>query len=543
MQLTLSTFLAMLTKFLPKGYLAFCMLLVLIPILVILSGFGEIDREIWAFLWEYQLPLLIKNTLFLMATVGFGVLFLGTTTAWLTTMYDFVGRRVLFWAMMLPLAVPAYVLAFTQLGLVDYTGFINTYFRENYQIEQFIPDMRHGWFLSVVMSSTFYPYVYLLARNAFMSMGVQSLEVGASLGLNPLQSFLKIALPMARPWIAGGVILALMEVLADFGAVSIFGFETFSTAIYEAWFGFYSIETAKQLASLIVIFVFILIALEQISRGKRRFNQTGKLAHKPQKLPRKYSVLAFLYCLLILAFAFIVPIIQLVAWGVATWQDVANQTLIHQAMYSLLASFLACMLVCVVAFLLAVCKRVDNSYFARFASRVAVLGYGIPSAVLAVGVFVPIAFLDNYLIDYLNTTYGYELTGVIKGTVFVLLLAYLIRFLALGLSSIESGFERIRPSLSEASVLLGVTGLVKIWRVYLPLLKGSLGVAMLMVFVDVMKEMPMTLMTKPYDWQTLATIIYSYTSEGRFDLAALPALLIVLTGLVPVILFSKINNQ
>ncbi|ELA09752.1 iron ABC transporter membrane permease FbpB [Moraxella macacae 0408225] len=520
------------------------MALVLIPVLVILLGFSEIDREIWDFLWEFQLPLLIKNTLFLMMAVGIGVVFLGTTTAWLTTMYDFVGRRVFFWAMMLPLAVPAYVLAFTQLGMVDYAGSINTFFRETYQIKQFIPDMRNGYFLSVVMSLTFYPYVYLLARNAFMSMGSRSLEVGASLGLNPMQSFFKIALPMARPWLVGGLILALMEVLADFGAVSVFGFETFSTAIYEAWFGFYSIETAKQLASLLIIFVFLLIALEQLSRGKRRFH-TNKSTNYRQQLPKKYGILAFCYCGLILALAFIIPIIQLGVWAVRTWDQIANEQLVEQAMYSLLASGLSAVLIAFVAFLLALSKRMDNSVFALIASRIATLGYGIPSSVLAVGVFVPIAFIDNYLIDWLSPIISPDepLTGVIKGTIVVVLTAYLIRFLALGLSSVEAGFERIRPSLTEACVSLGVTGFAMIWRVYLPLLKSSMGVAMLMVFVDVMKEMPMTLMTKPYDWQTLATIIYAYTSEGRFDQASLPALLIVFTGLIPVILFSKINDS
>ena len=221
-------------RVLPKVWLLLCMALVLMPLSVIMLAFGEFDQEIWGFLLDYQLPLLVKNTLILLLMTAVGVLLVGVSTAWLTAMYRFPLRGVLFWAMMLPLTVPAYVLAFVQVGMFDYTGAISTYLRQAHGFEQGLPDVRNIWGLSVVMILTVYPYVYLLARNAFLSMGQQSLEVGASLGLSPKQSAMKIALPMARPWVLGGLMLALMEVLADFGAVSIFGVETFTTAIYQA---------------------------------------------------------------------------------------------------------------------------------------------------------------------------------------------------------------------------------------------------------------------------------------------------------------------
>ncbi len=527
---------------LPRMWLLFCVVFMLIPLSVIIASLGEFDAEIWDFLIEYQLPELLKNTLTLILGVGFGVTLLGTVSAWLTSMYEFPLRRFFFWAMMLPLAVPAYVLAFTQLGIFDYTGPISTLLRERYGFENGLPDVRNGMGLIVVMSLTFYPYVYLLARNAFSGMGQRALEAGASLGLSPLQSFWRIALPAARPWIGGGMILALMETLADFGTVSIFSYDTFTTAIYQAWFDFYSIETAKQLAALLIFAVFILLAFEQISRGNRRFHQTGKTSSYQRKALTGYlKWLATAFCGLILAIAFFVPLVQLIWWAHDTWRSGFNIALWQHAWHSFSASLLATILVALVALLLALAKRADKSRLAAIMARIATLGYAIPGTVLAVGVFVPIAWLDNILLDWLNMPA--ETTAIFKGTLAVMLLAYLIRFLAVGYSAIEAGLERISPSQAEAARSLGCTGFAVIRRVYLPLLKGGLGTAMLMTFVDVMKEMPITLMTRPFDWDTLAVRIYAFTSEGQYAHAALPALVIVLTGLLPVILFSRTEQN
>lgn len=524
-------------RVLPKVWLLLCMALVLMPLSVIMLAFGEFDQEIWGFLLDYQLPLLVKNTLILLLMTAVGVLLVGVSTAWLTAMYRFPLRGVLFWAMMLPLTVPAYVLAFVQVGMFDYTGAISTYLRQAHGFEQGLPDVRNIWGLSVVMILTFYPYVYLLARNAFLSMGQQSLEVGASLGLSPKQSAMKIALPMARPWVLGGLMLALMEVLADFGAVSIFGVETFTTAIYQAWYGFFSIETAKQLASLLIVFVFALMFLEQVTRGGQRFaiDKSAQASIKPLQGTKAW--LATLYCVLVLTLGFLLPLGQLMVWAVVDWQWQSLHALLNPMWHSVLIGLMGAGLTAVVALLLVMAKRSDNSRFAQVATRVATLGYAIPGAILALGVFVPVAGLDNWLIERLSLSE--DMTGIFKGTLLVMLVAYVIRFLALAVSSVESGFERILPSMTESAVSLGVVGHRLITKVYLPLLKGSLGIALLMVFVDIMKEMPITLMTRPYDWDTLAVRIYAYTMEGQFNEASLPALVIVLAGLVPVIVFAK----
>ncbi len=529
-------------RWLPRLWLAACVCLVLVPLAVIVAAWGELDAEVWAFLLEFQLPLLLQNTVLLVLGVGAGVTVLGTASAWLTAMYEFPLRRFFFWAMMLPLAVPAYVLAFTQLGLFDYTGPISTHLREHYGWEQGLPDIRNAFGLTVVMSLTFYPYVFLLARNAFAGMGRRALEAGASLGLSPAQSFFKIALPMARPWIGGGVILALMETLADFGTVSVFSYQTFTTAIYQAWFDFYSLETAKQLAALLITAVFVLLALEQLSRGRRRFYQAGKAqqqTRKPLRGSRKW--LAFGFCSLILGLAFVLPLLQLLHWAYLERHTGLNSALWLNAWHSLAAALLAALLVAAVALLLALAKRADPSRLSSLAARIATLGYAVPGTVLAVGVFVPIAWLDNRLISLLGLPE--DGSAILKGTLAVMLLAYLVRFLAVGYAAVEAGLERISPAQAEAARSLGCDSRGVLQRIYLPLLKGALGTAVLMAFVDIMKEMPITLMTRPYDWDTLAVRVYAFTIEGQYAQAALPALLIVLTGLLPVILFSRTEHR
>ncbi|WP_259772340.1 ABC transporter permease [Moraxella cuniculi] len=531
-----------LSLFFARIWLILCALLVIIPLAVIAAALGEFDAEIWQFLLEYELPLLLKNTLLLVVGVGIGTAILGTTAAWLTAMTQFPLRRFFGWAMMLPLAVPAYVLAFVQLGIFDYTGPISSYLRAVWGLQNGLPDVRNGLGLTVVMSLTLYPYVYLLAKNAFDSMGNRALEAGASLGLGSAQAFVKLALPMARPWIAGGVMLALMEVLADFGAVSVFGYDTFTTAIYQAWFGFFSIDTAKQLASLLIALVFIFLVMEQLSRGRRRFETAGQAnSHRRIILTGNKKWLASAYCGGILLLAFVLPLVQLTIWAVQSWQEVVAAEIVAQIWHSVSISLLTAIAVAIMALLLSIAGRSDGSRFGVITTKISTLGYTIPGAVLAVGVFLPVAWLDNWLIDTVPAFA--ESNAIFKGTIAVMVVALLIRFLALGVQSIDAGMKRIKHSHIEAAASLGAKPIQTIWRIYLPLLKGSLGVALLMVFVDTMKEMPITLMMRPFDWDTLAVRIFAFTSEGLYDKAALPALAIVLTGLIPVILFSKIGQK
>lgn len=518
-------------------WLVFCVLLVVVPMAVIVSALGSFDQEIWEFLWEFQLPVLIKHTLFLALAVGVGVFVLGVSTAWLVTMYRFPCQKWLSVALMLPLAMPAYVLAFCLVGLFEYQGWLATYFR---QMGIDIPDIRNGAGVAVVMSLAFYPYVYLLARRAFVSMGGRAMEVGASLGLSPMQSFIKIALPMARPFVAGGVILALMEVLADFGTVAVFGFETFTTAIYEAWFGFFSLETAKQLAVLLVGFVLILVVLEALSRGRRQFFEVGRAScFEPKTLTGIQCYMAMGYCLLVVGLAFFVPLAQLLVWAVQSTEGVLWGELGWQAVRSLMVALVCGVVTAVSALFLVLSVRTCTHRLAKLASKIATLGYAIPGTVLAVGIFVPIATLDNWLIAALHL----DTDALLKGTLFVMVLGFLVRFLALSVQAVEGGMARLRQSHTDSAYALGKTPKQTLWQVYVPMLKGSLGVAVLMVFVDVMKEIPITLMLRPTGFDMLSARVFAFTTEGLYDKAAFPALVIVAVGLVPVIWFLRMGEK
>lgn len=513
-------------------------LVVLLPIGVILSSYQAVDQELWNHLLTFKMKTLLTNTFVLLLGVGIFTAILGTTSAWLTAVYRFPGQRIFFWALMLPLGMPAYVMAFAQVGLFEYSGPISTYLREHWQWSRGLPEIRNTAGVVMVMSLAFYPYVYLLARNAFTSLGQRSLEVGATLGLNHSQSFIRIALPMARPWIAGGVLLALMETLADFGTVSIFNFDTFTTAIYQAWYAFFSLETAKQLASLMIIIVFVLLLIEQYSRHKKRFTQMGKAQRNIRIRLMGYKAwFATAYCSVILLMAFILPIGQLTIWAYETWGSAFDTALWRYALNSLMIALLAALFVTFVALGLALSKRFIHTNQSLWLIKIATLGYGIPGTILAVGIFVPIAWLDNQLIEWLGLSDSSN--GWIKGTLIVLLLAYVVRFMAIAFSSIETGLERISPQQEEAAQSLGKHGLSLVTSIHLPLLKGGLSIAMLMVFVDVMKEMPIMLMIRPFGWDTLAVRIFNFTTEGQYSLAAWPSLLIVLTGLIPVLLFSR----
>lgn len=516
----------------------FWVAIILLPIGVILSSYQDIDQELWAHLLEFRMLTLLSNTFILLIGVGIGTLILGTTSAWLTAIYRFPGQKIFFWALMLPLGIPAYVMAFSQVGLFEYSGPMSTYLRNSWGLSKGLPDIRNAAGVVMVMSLAFYPYVYLLARNAFSSMGKRSLEVGASLGLNPVQAFFKIALPMARPWIAGGTLLALMETLADFGTVSIFNFDTFTTAIYQAWYSFFSIETAKQLASIMIIIVFALLLIEQYSRKQKRFTQLGKSQQELRiQLKGWQAIFATFYCCIILIMAFILPVGQLIVWAYQTWGNAFDVNLWSYAMHSLVIALLAAFFVMISALGLALSKRFIKTNQSIWLTKIATLGYGIPGTILAVGIFVPVAWLDNQLIELFGLSESSM--GWIKGTLGVLILAYAVRFMAIAFSSIESGLERISPQQEEAARSLGKTGASLVTAIHLPLLKGALSIAMLMVFVDVMKEMPIMLMIRPFGWDTLAVRIFNFTTEGQYSLAAWPSLLIVLTGLIPVLLFSR----
>ena len=512
--------------------------LVLVPVVVTFSSFARVEGDILAHLTEFVLPELVGNTLWLVLGVGIGVSVLGVSLAWLVAMCDFPGRRLFDWALLLPLALPAYVTAFVAIGLLDFTGALQTWLRESWNISG-LPEIRSRGGVILVMSLALYPYVYLIAKNAFATQGAIALEAAQSLGLSRTRGFFRVALPMARPWIAAGLMLALMETLADFGTMAIFNYDTFTTAIYKAWYSLFSLAAAAQLASILILFVLVAVVFEQRSRMKMRYGAVGRSAASRRiKLSPVLAGLALLYAGTVLAVAFLIPVTQLALWTRDVIADDLDARYWAFAWHSVLLAGMGSLMVVAIALLLAYAGRQRPGSAMVWTQRLATIGYAFPGAVLAVGLFIPVAWLDNWLIDTGRAWFGFEGTEVLKGTLAVMLLAYLVRFLAVGFGPVDSGLHRITRNVDEAARNLGTGAAGLLTRVHLPMLRASLLTAAALAFVDIMKEMPITLMTRPFGWDTLAVRVFEMTSEGEWERAALPSLAIVIAGIIPIILMT-----
>lgn len=507
------------------------------PLLVLGLSSLHPDTQVWRHLAATTLPELLRNTLVLTLGVGGGVLLLGTLLAWLTAMCEFPGRRLFDWALMLPLAVPAYVLAFVAVGLLDYGGPLQTTLRAWLGPGRWLPPIRSEGGVIGVMVLAFYPYVYLLARGAFLTQGRRMLETGRVFGLGPVAAFLRVTLPVARPALAAGTALALMETLADFGTVAVFNYDTFTTAIYKAWFGFFSLQTAAQLALLLLAFVGLALYLEKRLRGRARYEVALRHGRDHRYGLRGWQAAgATLLCLAVLTLGFLVPAGQLAWWAWQVWAQELDARYLSFLFNTVTLAVLAAGVTTFAALLLSYTYRLRPDPLTRGAVRVATLGYALPGSVLAVGIMLSFVWIDRRLHEWL----GEWLAGpLLTGSVAALVLAYVVRFMAVAYGPVDSAFERIKPSILQVARCLGAGNLEILRRLSIPMLRTGLVSALLLVFVEVMKEMPATLLLRPFGWTTLATRIFELTSEGEWERAALPALTLVAVGLIPVALLVR----
>jgi iron(III) transport system permease protein len=511
--------------------------LIALPVAVVLIALalGALrgDADALAHLAEHVLPGVLANTLVLVVGVAALAGLLGASLAWLVTAYEFPGRRAFAWLLLLPMALPAYVLAFVAVATLDFAGPVQVALREAFGDRLRLPPIRSTGGVILVMTLAMYPYVYLLARGAFATQGRRALEVAQSLGLDRRQAFLRVALPLARPWIAAGIALVAMETLADFGTVAVFNYDTFTTAIYRAWTGMYSLEAALQLASVLVVLVAVALVFEQRARAAQRHTALAGPEPSRHRLTGARAAAATGAAGFVLLVALVLPLGTLLAWALDHAGRDFGPALAEYAARSVALGLMAAALICALGVLLGYAVRRRPDATTRTLARVATIGYALPGSVLAVGLFVPVAALNATLANA-AAALGFAWPFYLQGTVAVLLLAYAVRFLAVGHAPIESHLGRIRPSIDDSARLLGATGWRLAARVHVPLLRAGLVTAAALVFVDVMKEMPITLMTRPFGWDTLAVRVFELTSEGEWRRAALPALAIVATGLVPV---------
>lgn len=515
-----------------------------IPLLVVLGSAMVPSGEVWQHLLSTVFADYVANSVLLMAGVCIGTLALGVPCAWLASMCQFPGRRLFEWALLLPMALPAYIIAYTYTGLLDFSGPVQSLLRAamgwRYG-DYWFPNVRSLGGAVVMMSLVLFPYVYLMSRAAFLGQSLCVLEVSRTLGNGPWRTFFSVALPLARPAIAAGLALALMETLADYGTVQYFGITTFTTGIFRAWYGLDNAAATSQLATLLLGFVMVLLWLEYQSRSKARFHNTSQRHQDLQRIPlrglRKWG--ASLFCLTVVSLGFLLPAGQLAWWSIATSSEGFDAAFFALLANSLSLAALAAVLAVELALLLAYGRRLNPSPMIRAAVRVAGMGYAIPGTVIAIGVIVPLTWADNSLDSFMRQTFGIKTGLILSGTIVAVLFAYMVRFLAVSLQSILAGLERIKPSVDEAARSLGHRPASVIWHIHLPLLRGSILTALLLVFVDVLKELPATLILRPFNVNTLAIRAYEMAADERLADAGPAALAIVAAGIGPVILLSR----
>ena len=519
-------------------------LVLAVPVLVILAFLLVPAGETWRHLAETVLADYVANSLLLMLGVAAGSLILGVGTAWLTSMCQFPGRSLFEWALLLPMAIPAYIIAYTYTGLLDFAGPVQTALRTLAgwgHGDYWFPEVRSLSGAALMLSLVLYPYVYLLTRAAFLAQSLCVLEVSRTLGHGPWQTFWRVALPLARPAIAAGLSLALMETLADYGTVQYFGVQTFTTGVFRTWYGLGDPAGAAQLSALLLGLVLVLIALERGSRRHARYHHTSQ-RHQSIRRPRlrgTRAALACACCLLPLLFGFLVPAGQLGLWALTVSHTAYDARFLTLVANSLGLAAAAALLALGFALLLAYGQRLHPTRPVTGAVHLAGLGYALPGTVIAIGVIIPFAWLDNTLDAWLRAILGVSTGLLLSGTLAALLFAYLVRFLAVALQTVEAGLGQCRRSMDEAARSLGLRPRQVLWRVQVPLLRGSLLTALLLVFVDVLKELPATLILRPFNFNTLAVRAFELAGDERLADSAPAALTIVLAGLIPVVLLSR----
>jgi iron(III) transport system permease protein len=519
--------------------------LIAAPVLSVFSNvfMGETGGT-WSHLADTVLGEFMWNTVILCIGVGLGVSSIGVTSAWLTTMLDFPGRRFFEWALVLPLAMPAYVMAYVYTDFLQFVGPLQTWLRETFEWRRgdyWFPDVRTVGGAVAMFMFVLYPYVYMIARTAFLERAGGMLEAGRSLGLGPWGSFFRVSLPLARPAVVAGTALALMETLADFGTVSYFGVQTFTTGIYRAWFSLGDRIAAAQLSAALLAFVILVLTLERISRGRARFNNTSRQSSMPVRLrlPLALGLLAAFACFMPLLLGFLLPAALLLQMAFAEGDAQFGPRFVELARNSFVLAAVTAMIAVALAVVLGYAARLTRTRLPHALNRVVGLGYAVPGSVIAVGVLIPLTRLDNWLAQSWEAIFGSNPGLLLTGGIAALVYAYLARFLAVALQTVESSLGKITPSMDDASRSLGFGKWATLRRVHIPMLRGSLLTAGLLVFVDVMKELPATLVIRPFNFDTLATQAHTLAADERLAEASTAALIIVVVGLLPMFVISR----
>lgn len=519
--------------------------LVTLPILtIVLLSFAS-SENIWPHLLGTVLPGYVWRTLGLMVGVGFLTFIIGTATAWLVSLHDFPLRRILQWACLMPLAMPTYIVSYTYVDFLNYAGSLQTWLRgamgwtrpEDYMF----PEIRSLPGAIVVLAFVLYPYVYMTAQASFLRQPMSQLDVARTLGKSPWGAFLSVALPQARPAIVVGVSLALMECLNDIAAVGFFGVNTLTLGIYTTWLGEGNLGGAAQLAVVLLIFVFALLWVERHARRQQSYMPGSRHPMAPRRTPLTgwRGILAMLACFLPVFLGFILPALILLRFAARRLDGIFSASYFDAMWHSFVLSLVASLVVVVLGLILAYAHRSQHGRRINAFLRLASVGYAMPGTVLGIGVLIPLAYFDNTVDAFMRSAFGVSTGLLLSGTITAIIFAYAIRFLAISFGSLESGLEKVTPNLTFAARTLGRTPLRTVAEIHFPILRPALITATLLVFVDCMKELPATLILRPFDFETLATQVFLLASLGQLEESAAPALTIVAAGLIPIILLTR----
>lgn len=520
-------------------------LLVAIPVLTVTANIFIPSGDIWQHLASTVLPVYIKNSFWLMIGVGTGVFIIGVGTAWLVTVCKFPGSRWFNWMLILPMAVPAYLMAYTYTDFLAFTGPVQNLLRDmtGWGLgDYWFPNVRSLGGAILMMSFVFFPYVYLLTRAAFLEQSASLMEASRSLGATPLQSFYKIALPLARPSIAAGMALSLMETLNDFGTVDYFGVQTFTTGIYRTWFGLGERAAAAQLAGFLLIFILFLILLERWSRNKMNMKQSSTGRYKRLHIYHLTGWKAWvstLFCSIPVIIGFLIPTAILFDMMISNLDVAVDARFIQYSINTIVVALFAGVVAIFVALIMAYGVRLNPGFLTKASTRIGSMGYAIPGSVIAVGILIPFGWTDNTIDLWMRNQFGFSTGLILSGTIFALIFAYVVRFLAVAFNTVEASLGKITPQMDEAAEGMGYSFGLILRKVHMPMMSGSLFAAIMLVIVDVIKELPATLIVRPFNFDTLAVQVYRLASDERLAESSGAALAIIMVGLVPVFILSK----
>lgn len=520
------------------------LLLVLTPIITILVKLFGSPGEHWSHIVSNLLPSYFANSMILLLGVGFFTFIIGVSMAWLVSIYEFPGRKYFEWLLILPLAFPSYMMSYSYVGILEYTGPIQAFLRNNFDIHIKGPiiDIMNMPGAIFILSISLFPYVYVICRASFMRQSSELQEAALLLGSSRMRVFRKIALPMARPAVAGGIALVGMEVLNDYGTVKYFGVDTFTSGIFRAWFSFGDINTAIHLSAILTLIVLLLIWLENFQRGSKGWTSGNSTSRPAIRIKPNNKTNRLIYsglCLLVLLISFIFPLSQLFYWVSLTWRNVVDAEFGILIFRSFSLAIGAAVAIALLSIFLLYAVRISPLKWTKHIVKTASLGYAIPGAVIAVGIMIPMIELDRLLI-WLTSSQG---GMIISGTLAILVLAYIVRFMAVGYNAIDAGFQKTGASVNEVARSLGSSPLRTLWKIDLPLIRNSIAAAILLAFVDILKELPLTLILRPFNFHTLATKAFDMATNEMIAESANASLVVVLTGVIPIIILNNVISR